>query len=193
MSVFRWTAPLFKFAGRRWSEDDFEAVAERLRPFVPATGVFADLGGGTGDLGTGVARALDARVIVIDPTSQMLSRVDSHPLVSVCRSGAEHLPFPDGYFDALLCCDAFHHMRDQGAAAAEMARVIRTGGGLLMMEFEPKSGNSHLASFERLLGEPAAFRTMTELRSLLGSHGIVGDSTPQGRGYLYLGTVRPSP
>jgi ubiquinone/menaquinone biosynthesis C-methylase UbiE len=191
VSVFRWTAALFKFAGRRWSEDDFVAIAERLRPYVLPGGVFADLGGGTGDLGKGVARALQARVVVIDPTSQMLRRVDAHPLVSVCLSSAERLPFPDGYFDGLLCSDAFHHLRDQGAAAAEMARVVRSGGGVLILDFEPTRANRNLARFERFLGEPAGFRTMADMQSFMASHGMVGHCASQRRGYLYLGTVKP--
>lgn len=58
---FRIAAPLFKRSSRRWTDDDFEVIAERLRPSVAPGGRFLDLGGGTGDLGTGVAQALGAR------------------------------------------------------------------------------------------------------------------------------------
>ena len=101
-----------------------------VAPALRATGgIFADLGGGTGDLGAGVARALGARVIIVDPTPQMLRRVDAEPLVSVRLAPAEALPFADAYFDAVLCCDCFHHFRDQDAAAREIARVVRPGAG----------------------------------------------------------------
>jgi ubiquinone/menaquinone biosynthesis C-methylase UbiE len=192
VSLFRWTAPLFKLAGRRWSEDAFATIAERLRPYVPTGGVFADLGGGTGDLGAGVARALGARVTVIDPTVQMLRRVDKHALVTTCLAGAEDLPFPDGHFDALLCCDAFHHMRDQESAAREIARVVRPSGAVLILDFAPSGPNDCLARFERMLGEPAAFRSMPEIESLFAGQGITGSCEPQRHGYLFLGLVRPS-
>jgi ubiquinone/menaquinone biosynthesis C-methylase UbiE len=194
MTVFRWTAPLFKLVARRWAQDDFEVLAESLRPFVAPGGIFADLGGGTGDLGAGVAQALGARVIILDPTPQMLRRVGAHPLVSVQLAGAESLPFPDAYFDAVLCCDAFHHFREQEAAADEMARVVRPGGGVLVMEAEASNANRRWAILERLLGEPAAFRTIPDMERFLDRHGIAGTSAPQkGTSYTFVGSVRPSP
>jgi ubiquinone/menaquinone biosynthesis C-methylase UbiE len=189
MSIFRWTAPLFKLAARRWSQNDFQVMAAWLRPYVAPDGVFADLGGGTGDLGTGVARTLDARVIIVDPTPQMLRRVDAHPLVSVQLAPAEKLPFPAGYFDAVLCCDAFHHLPDQDTAAKEIARVLRPGGGLLILDAEPTGRNRHWAVLERMLGEPAGFRTMASMEKFLGGYGIVGTCTSQRRGYAFVGSV----
>lgn len=127
MAVFRWTAPLFKLAGRRWAPADFQALADRLRPYVSPGGLFADLGGGTGEVGAGIARALEARVVIVDATAQMLRRVDPDPLVSVRLARVEELPFPAAYFDAAFCCDAFHHFADQDAAVREIVRVIKPG------------------------------------------------------------------
>ena len=186
MSVFDWTAPLLKMAGRRWTQEDFAELASRLRPHVPPGGTLADLGGGTGELGVGIAGALGARVIVVDPTRQMLMRVDAHPHVSVRLAPAEDLPFPDGYFHGLLCSDAFHHLRDQQAAAREIARVVRPAGGVMMMELAP---GRVLPFLERMLGEPAAFLSPAELETLFAGVGIEGTATFQRHGYLYVGTV----
>jgi len=41
---------------------------------------------------------------------------------------AEHLPLPDNTFDALVCECAFCTFPDKAAAAAEFARVLRSGG-----------------------------------------------------------------
>jgi ubiquinone/menaquinone biosynthesis C-methylase UbiE len=194
VSIFRWTAPLFQYFGRRRSEDDFEALADWLRPFVATGGVFADLGGGTGDLGAGVARSLGARVVIVDSVPQMLFRVPAHPLVSVQLAGAEALPFPDASFDAVLCCNAFHHFKDQETIAREMARVVRPGGGVLILDMEGTGRDRLWALLERIMGEPAGFRTATELESLLSAHGIVGTSTRlHGSGYAFVGSVSPSP
>jgi ubiquinone/menaquinone biosynthesis C-methylase UbiE len=191
MSIFRWTAPLFKLASRRWSDDDFQTLADRLRPGVEPGGVFADLGGGTGDLGAGVARALGARVVVIDPVRQMLQRVPADPLVSVRLAQAESLPFPSGYFDALLCCDALHHFRDQGAAVREVARVVKPGGAVLILDAEATGAYRVAAVIERMLGEPAAFRDPEDLREFLAANGIAGATTHQrGGNYLFAGSVR---
>jgi ubiquinone/menaquinone biosynthesis C-methylase UbiE len=190
MSIFRWTAPLFKLAARRFSDDDFRAMAEWLRPYVPAGGVFADLGGGTGEIGAGIARVLNARVIIVDPTPQMLRRVGADSAVSVRLAGVEALPFPDAYFDAALCCDSFHHFDDQDAAVREMARVIRPGGGLLILDAEPAGANRACARLERMLREPAGFMTTTDLEQFLCVRGIVGTAARQrGNSYAYVGSV----
>jgi demethylmenaquinone methyltransferase/2-methoxy-6-polyprenyl-1,4-benzoquinol methylase len=190
MSVFRWTAPLFKMAARRWSENDFRDLAQRLRPFVSADGVFVDLGGGTGDLGAGVARHLGARVVIVDSTPQMLARAPAQPLVSVRLATAQALPFPDAYFDAVLCSDAFHHFRDQDAAVREIKRAVRPGGGVLLLEFDGAGRARLLAMVERLVGEPAAFKTAAEMQDYFVSHGIIGTSAREsGSSYSFLGCV----
>jgi ubiquinone/menaquinone biosynthesis C-methylase UbiE len=193
LSIFAYLAPLAKMASLRWSSDDFRIIAERLKPYVPPGGVFADLGGGTGDLGAGVAPLLDARVIIVDPTPQMLLRVDPHPWVSTRLASAERLPFPPGYLDAVLCSDSFHHFRDQETAIKEIHRVVRPGGGVLMLEPEARPGVSRLVlSLERLLGEPGAWLTAAGLEAMLATHGIVGISRRQTKtSYLFVGTVRP--
>ena len=193
MSIFRWTAPLFKVWGRRWREEDFRHIAGWLRPYVPDEGgVLADLGGGTGELGAGVAHELAARAIIIDPTPQMLSRVDARPWVSVHLAPAEAMRFPNGYFDAIICCDAFHHFADQSAAAHEIARVVRPGGGVVVLDMYPTGSGRFWAALERLLGEPAGFKTAVALACLLANHGIIGVCRHErGSGYSFVGAVRP--
>jgi demethylmenaquinone methyltransferase/2-methoxy-6-polyprenyl-1,4-benzoquinol methylase len=191
MSIFRWTAPIFKLAASRWSEDDFQAVAAWLRPYVPFGGTLMDLGGGTGDLGIGVARRLGASVVVVDSAPQMLARVTAQPFVSVRLAAAESLPFANHHFDAVLCSDAFHHFRDQEAAVAEMRRTVRPGGGVAMLELDGRGMGRILAVIERLLGEPATFRDPLQLKKYLAERGIVGTSWPQhGLSYAFLGAVR---
>jgi SAM-dependent methyltransferase len=194
MSIFRWMAPLFKVWGRRWSRDDFEVLGGWLRPYVPLGGVLADLGGGTGQLGAGLAHELDARAVIIDPTAQMLQRVDAYPWVSVRLAAAEALPFPDGYFDALICSDAFHHFRDQDAAGREIARVVRPGGGVLILDFDPRGSDRIWGYLEQLVGEPAGFRTPDGMAQFFSSHGIHGEGKRErGSGYSYVGTVGDVP
>jgi ubiquinone/menaquinone biosynthesis C-methylase UbiE len=193
MSFFAWTAPLFKLASRRWSQDDFQALADHLREHVTGERPLLDLGGGTGEVGTGVASSLGIPVIVADATRQMLARVSAAPHVSVSLVEAEALPFPRGHFDALLCCDAFHHFRDQGAVAAEMARVVRPGGAILILDMEA-NGLINLARFiEHMLGEPAAFLSGPEMVALMAAHRVRGTVTRLGgSSFMFLGSVAES-
>jgi ubiquinone/menaquinone biosynthesis C-methylase UbiE len=51
------------------------------------------------------------------------------------RTGdAERLPFPDASFDAVICECAFCTFPDKTAAARELARVLRSGGGIGMSD-----------------------------------------------------------
>jgi SAM-dependent methyltransferase len=185
---FRIAAPLFKHSSRRWTDDDFAVIAERLRPYVAPGGRLLDLGGGTGDLGAGVAQALGATVVVADATPRMLALVEPHPLVSTCLASAEALPFSDSHFDAVLCCDAFHHFVHQDAAAAEIARVVRPEGGVMLLEMWIEGWGRLLVLGERLVGEPAGFKTPYELERLFALHGIEGASERQGGwSYMFVG------
>jgi SAM-dependent methyltransferase len=51
--------------------------------------------------------------------------------VIVCAAG-ERLPYPDRTFDAILSNEVIEHVQDDRAAVAEMARVLRPGGRLLV-------------------------------------------------------------
>jgi ubiquinone/menaquinone biosynthesis C-methylase UbiE len=188
--LFRFGAPIFKLAGRRWSREDFGILASRLRPFVPKDGVLLDLGGGTGDLGKGLAETLGCRVVIVDATPQMLRLAPSHPLVTAVLGRAEDITFPDGYFDGLICSDAFHHFQDWERAATEMGRVVRHGGGVLVLEFDPRRVGRGLELFERVLGEPGRFPAPEELVELLARNGIRGETRDEGGpNYSYLGVV----
>jgi ubiquinone/menaquinone biosynthesis C-methylase UbiE len=54
------------------------------------------------------------------------------PSVSASAAG-EQLPLGDAEADVVICFNALDHMRDPAAALAEMARVMRPGGTLLLM------------------------------------------------------------
>jgi len=45
---------------------------------------------------------------------------------------AENLPFPSGYFDAIVCSDALEHLFNPKEALKEMERVLKPGGQLLI-------------------------------------------------------------
>ncbi|MDP8247259.1 MAG: methyltransferase domain-containing protein [Candidatus Tritonobacter lacicola] len=51
--------------------------------------------------------------------------------ISILNAAAEHLPFPDGRFDTVLCLGVFQFTR-QDQAMKEMARVLKPGGALAL-------------------------------------------------------------
>ncbi len=192
MGFFNWAAPAFNKLADRWSPDNIDEIAAWLKPFVPVGGRLVDIGGGTGALASKLSHALDAEVIVLDPTPEMIRYVPAEPLVHAVLGSAEHMPFDDDWAHAVIVTDAFHHFRDQDAAAREMARVVSPGGGIVIVELDPRGLVMRMiVAVEKLLGEPGAFFTAEEMCAFFGRHGIEGDCTEMiGPSYRFVGTVR---
>lgn len=192
MGFFNWAAPIFNRLADRWSPDDVDTIAEWLRPFVPRGGRLIDIGGGTGALAAKLSHALDAEVVVLDPTPEMIRYVPSEPLVHAVLGSAEDMPFGDDYADAVIVSDAFHHFRDQKGAVREFSRVVRNGGGVVVLELDPSGFIMRLIVIgERLLGEPGTFFTPEQMCSFMAEVGIDGECTRErGVSYRFVGTVR---
>ena len=47
---------------------------------------------------------------------------------------SERLPFADGTFDLVTCCNSFHHYPHQAAAVRSFCRVLRPGGRLILID-----------------------------------------------------------
>ena len=101
-----------------------------------------DIAGGTGDL----ARAFQERVgptgtvLLTDINASMLARgrdrmLDEGRVIEVVRCDAERLPFPDRTFDCVSVAFGLRNMTHKDLALAEMYRVLRPGGRLLVLDF----------------------------------------------------------
>ena len=63
--------------------------------------------------------------------TQQFATYFPHLKVRFATSAAEHLPFPDGFFDVVVCRVAIPYTHNR-SALAEMSRVLRPGGALLL-------------------------------------------------------------
>ncbi len=192
MGFFNWAAPAFNRLADRWSPESVEQIADWLRPFVSPGGCLLDVGGGTGALAIRLSHALDAKVVVLDPTPEMIAYVPSEPRVHAILGSAEEIPLDDDSTDAVLVSDAFHHFRDQPAATAEFARVVRAGGGVVVLELDPRPWYMRIIVVaEKLLGEPGSFFTPEEMCALMAAQGIDGTCERiKGPSYRFTGAVR---
>jgi SAM-dependent methyltransferase len=91
-----------------------------------------DLAAGTGRLAALLAPRVGALVAVepSEPMRRVLSR--ELPAIEVHAATAERLPLDDASLDAVVVAEAFHWF-DARAALAEIARVVRPGGGLALL------------------------------------------------------------
>jgi len=192
MGFFNWAAPAFDRLADRWSPDDIDTIAGWLKPFVKPGGHVIDIGGGTGALAVKLAEALDARVTVLDPAPEMMRYVPDHGSVTTLLGTAEDMPIDTDAADAVIVSDAFHHFRDQRGAADEMARVVHSGGGIVILELEPRGIIMRtIVVIEKLLGEPGSFFTIDEMCEFFHDHDIDGTCEKMsGVSYRFTGTVR---
>ncbi|MEZ4250587.1 MAG: bifunctional demethylmenaquinone methyltransferase/2-methoxy-6-polyprenyl-1,4-benzoquinol methylase UbiE [Polyangiales bacterium] len=114
-----------------------------------------DLATGTADLALAVAKRFpEAKVTGSDPSRNMLAIgekkvAEAGAQVALEVGDAQRLPYADDSFDA--CCISFgiRNVPDRDAALREMARVVRPGGRVAILELsEPQKGA--MAFFARL-------------------------------------------
>ena len=77
----------------------------------------------------------------IDLTPEMIAaaRAKGLPGVELVVGDCEDLPFADQSFDAVICCQSFHHYPNVGNFFAGVARVLRPGGRLILRDMTAKS------------------------------------------------------
>ena len=101
-----------------------------------------DLAGGTGDLSMAFERQVGPRGLVVhtDINESMLRQgrdrlVDEGVLLPTALCDAEALPFAAASFDIVSVAFGLRNMTHKDRALAEMNRVLRPGGRLLVLEF----------------------------------------------------------
>lgn len=99
-------------------------------------GAVLDLAAGTGKL-TRALLAADLDVLAVEPQEALRERLIASAGHERVRDGlAEAIPLPGEAVDAVAVADAFHWF-DHAAALAEIARVLRPGGGLAVISTAP--------------------------------------------------------
>jgi demethylmenaquinone methyltransferase/2-methoxy-6-polyprenyl-1,4-benzoquinol methylase len=119
---------------------------------VAADARVLDVATGTAAVAIELARRTGCRVVGLDQSAEMLaegrSRVDAAGLgdrIELVRGEAERLPFEDESFDGLTFTYLLRYVEDPRATLAELARVVRPGGTIAMLEFGLPNGLSRPA------------------------------------------------
>lgn len=139
---------LYRHLGHAWWDDDvglfstirffvnpvrfsyFKHVLDRER--ARAKCKLLDIGCGGGLLAEEFAR-VGFEVTGIDPAPETIETARAHAVASGLAidyqtGSGEHLPFPEGSFDHVACCDVLEHVDDVDSVIGEVARVLRPGG-----------------------------------------------------------------
>jgi demethylmenaquinone methyltransferase/2-methoxy-6-polyprenyl-1,4-benzoquinol methylase len=95
-----------------------------------------DLATGTGDLALAVQKKLpDAEVTGVDFLPEMLELARRKGVRETILADAMKLPFPDASFDCVTIAFGLRNMENWRDALAEMSRVLKRDGHLLVLEF----------------------------------------------------------
>jgi demethylmenaquinone methyltransferase/2-methoxy-6-polyprenyl-1,4-benzoquinol methylase len=101
-----------------------------------------DIAGGTGDLARAFAeRAGDTGLVVLSDINMSMLRagrnklLDKGRMLPLVQCDAERLPFADDSFDVVSVAFGLRNMTHKDVALAEMRRVVRPGGKVLVLEF----------------------------------------------------------
>lgn len=142
-----------------------------------------DVGCGTGQTSTYAAERAGT-VAGVDISEPQLARARRKPTETrFLRADAEHLPFPDDTFDAVVSVGAVIYFPDPIAALVEARRVTRPGGSILVAGFNrPKFPSWVPAENWTSVVNEALFHTWTEAGSreqfaAAGWDGIESDVT----------------
>lgn len=144
---------------RRWSSYvDKSTRATLLRlPLQPGDRAL-DVGCGTGVLLERLSAEHPADALVgAEPVPEMLNvaRRRLSPSLVLRQAWAEELPFGAESFDLVISCNMFHYLERPAAALAEIRRVLRPGGSLVITDWCGDYLTSRaLALYLRLTGRP---------------------------------------
>jgi SAM-dependent methyltransferase len=154
---------------RMVSAETAETWASVLRPFLTVFDrpTVLDLGCGTGRFSTLIADRFGAIVVGLDPSLAMLHTAVRHAeagRVQYAAAQAEQLPLTASSVDVAWMSQVVHHIRDRRACAAELHRVLRSKGFVLIR-----------GTFgDRLDGFPTLFQFFPGARQLTARFPTVG-------------------
>ncbi len=101
-----------------------------------------DIAGGTGDMTRLFLKEVGrtGEVVLTDINYSMLNEgrnrlLNEGTITPVAQCDAEKLPFPDNHFDCVCVSFGLRNMTHKDQALAEMYRVLKPGGRLLVLEF----------------------------------------------------------
>src|SRR6202030_521771 len=142
-----------------------------LAALADADSVAGDLGCGTGQMSAALAPFV-GRVIAVDASAAMLQaakrRLSAFDNVDLRRGELEALPIDDTRLDAATLMLVLHHVPEPERALAEVARVLKPGGRVILVDMLPHDRDS----YRQQMGHVWLGFSDDQLHRLLGDAGF---------------------
>ena len=153
---------------------------------LPAAGSLLDAGGGTGRVSQKLKDYVD-NVVVCDVSHRMLKQATKKDGLQPVRTKVEKLPFPDESFERILVVDALHHFKNPAAAVAELVRVLKPGGRLVIEDFDINRFVVKLIAWaEKMALMGSRFFTPDEIGDMIRDSGLSPDITRNGQASVWV-------
>jgi ubiquinone/menaquinone biosynthesis C-methylase UbiE len=176
--------------------DRFHLAA--LAAFVDRTWTVGDLGCGTGQVSAALAPFV-AHVVAVDASAAMLQaakkRLHGFGNVDLRRGDLESLPIDDGRLDAATLMLVLHHVPDPGRALTDVARVLKPGGRLVVVDMLPHDRDSYRQQMGHVwlgFGDEQIDRLLTESGfERIASVPLSPDARAKGPGLFVATAIKP--
>ncbi|MEM9416075.1 MAG: metalloregulator ArsR/SmtB family transcription factor [Planctomycetota bacterium] len=171
-------ASFFEGAAGEWDEIRHELYGrsftrDAMLALLPSDWTVADLGCGSGALAADLARYVK-HVIGIDNNPAMLKaarrRLKEHKNTELRKGELAELPIEDDACDATLCVLVLTYLDDPAAAVAEMARVVKPGGKVVVLDLLAHDRDA----FRRQMGQVHAGFKPSTLKRMMREAGLAG-------------------
>lgn len=137
-----------------------------------------DVACGTGELERRLLQSWPSLAIIgCDASAGMLAQAESKSIpgnVAWMQADATSLPFSAASFDAAICANSFHYFRAPERSLAEMRRVLRPGGRLVLVDWCDDYLSCRACSLWLRWTDPAFYQTysLAACRALVESSGF---------------------
>ncbi len=156
----------------QWFDDHaqiYQAELNALKRLMPDVENAIEIGVGTGRFAVPLGISMG-----VEPSVNM-ARIAEQRGVAVTQAYGEKLPFRDSAFDLVLLVTVLCFVEDVSAVFQEVARILRSGGYILIGMVDPTSPLGHFYEEHKASStfyRDAHFRTLDEILNLLRKFGF---------------------
>jgi ArsR family transcriptional regulator len=192
-SAGQWDRLRDELFGNRFHLDALAALAD------PAWTI-GDLGCGTGQVSAALAPFV-AKVVGVDGSAAMLQaakkRLQEFDNVDLRRGELESLPIDDGRLDVATLMLVLHHVPEPPRALAEIGRVLKPGGRVVIVDMQPHDRES----YRQQMGHVWLGFSDEHIQGMLGGNGfgdvrivpLAADTRAKGPGLFVATALKKGP